>query len=68
MEKSKVALIIAISTVAAAGGALLVSQQLRASRSPKDPLDEAQAMIGECYQKISEIQGKLGTRNIPEPA
>ncbi len=60
MDRTKFLLIVVAGMVAAAGGALVVSHQLRAGASPKDPVEEAQEMIGECYRKIAEIQGKLG--------
>lgn len=69
MDKTKFVLIVVASMAAGAAGALLVSQQLRACGSPKDPIEEAQDMIGQCYDKINEIQRKMrGTRPSSAPA
>lgn len=59
MGKAKVALVIAASVLAAAGGALLVSEFIRNESIEKDPLTEAQEMISECYRKIDEIHNQI---------
>jgi hypothetical protein len=67
MDRTRFALIVVATMVAAAGGAFIVSQQLRASADNKDPIEEASDMIGECYRKMNEIQAKLGGIR-PSPA